>query len=89
MLKKLGITKEDLTSFEFGDDIPEAQERRLIDQIGEPVLLTHFPAGMKAFYMLRTDGDPRLTDSVIPFFHCLLLSSTAGSNFFLFIEFVK
>ncbi|VDP87068.1 unnamed protein product [Echinostoma caproni] len=64
MLNQSGITKEDLTPFEFGDDIPEAQERRLIDQIGVPVLLTHFPAGMKAFYMLRTEGDPRLTDSV-------------------------
>ncbi|THD24092.1 Asparaginyl tRNA synthetase cytoplasmic [Fasciola hepatica] len=64
MLNQLGITKDDLTPFEFGDDIPEAPERRLIDQIGEPVLLTHFPAGMKAFYMLRTEGDAKLTDSV-------------------------
>ncbi|CAL8068363.1 unnamed protein product [Calicophoron daubneyi] len=63
-LNNLGITKEDLTPFEFGDDIPEAPERRLIDIIGEPVLLTHFPAGMKAFYMEKTPEDRRLTNSV-------------------------
>ncbi|CAH8867165.1 unnamed protein product [Trichobilharzia szidati] len=63
-LNNLGITKEDLTPFQFGDDIPEAPERRLVDTIGEPVLLTNFPAGLKAFYMLRTEGDRRLTDSV-------------------------
>ncbi|KAH8856934.1 Asparagine--tRNA ligase isoform 1 [Schistosoma japonicum] len=63
-LNNLGITNEDLTPFQFGDDIPEAPERRLVDTIGEPVLLTNFPAGLKAFYMLRTKGDPRLTDSV-------------------------
>lgn len=63
-LKNLGITKEDLTPFEFGDDIPEAPERRLVDLIGTPILLTHFPAGMKAFYMRKTAKDRRLTDSV-------------------------
>ncbi|CAH8619743.1 unnamed protein product [Schistosoma bovis] len=63
-LNNLGITKEDLTPFQYGDDIPEAPERRLVDTIGEPVLLTNFPAGLKVFYMLRTKGDQRLTDSV-------------------------
>lgn len=63
-LNNLGITKEDLTPFQYGDDIPEAPERRLVDTIGEPVLLTNFPAGLKVFYMLRTKGDERLTDSV-------------------------
>ncbi|KAF7244057.1 hypothetical protein EG68_10483 [Paragonimus skrjabini miyazakii] len=64
LLNNLGITKEDLTPFEFGDDIPEAPERRLVDTIGEMVFLTHFPAGMKAFYMQKTAEDRRLTDSV-------------------------
>lgn len=63
-LRELEIFKEDGTPFEFGDDIPEAPERRLIDYLGEPVFLTHFPAGLKAFYMKKTEGDRRLTDSV-------------------------
>lgn len=36
----------------------------MIDMIGEPVLLTHFPASMKAFYMRRDPEDPTLTESV-------------------------
>ncbi|KAG5441578.1 Asparagine--tRNA ligase, cytoplasmic [Clonorchis sinensis] len=63
-LNNYGITKEDFSPFVFGDDIPEAPERRLVDAIGEMLFLTHFPAGMKAFYMQKTEGDPRLTDSV-------------------------
>ncbi|TGZ58530.1 hypothetical protein CRM22_009595 [Opisthorchis felineus] len=63
-LNNYGITKEDLSPFNFGDDIPEAPERRLVDAIGGMLFLTHFPAGMKAFYMQKTEGDPRLTDSV-------------------------
>ena len=63
-LNNLGITKEDLTPFQFGDAIPEAPERRLVDAIGEPVLLTNFPVELKEFYMLRTESDRSLTDSV-------------------------
>nr|WCZ58681.1 asparagine-tRNA ligase [Seculamonas ecuadoriensis] len=50
--------------FEFGDDIPALPERQMIDLIGEPVLMTHFPAEMKAFYMQRAPEDPTLTESV-------------------------
>ncbi|CAH8866961.1 unnamed protein product [Trichobilharzia szidati] len=63
-LNSLGIKKEDLTPFQFGDEITEAPERQLVDSIGEPVLVTHFPTALKVFYMLRTEGDRSLTDSV-------------------------
>ena len=32
--------------------------------IGEPVLMTHFPAVMKSFYMARCPDEPDLTESV-------------------------
>ena len=39
-------------------------ERRMTDQINEPILLCCFPAEIKSFYMPRCDDDPRLTESV-------------------------
>ncbi|VDP87019.1 unnamed protein product [Echinostoma caproni] len=64
ILNQWGITKDDLTPFSFGDPITEGVERRLVDRIGEPVLLTHFPVTFKVFYMQHSVEDPRVTDSV-------------------------
>ena len=49
--------------YEFGDDIPEAPERLMVDTIGEPIMLTRFPTSMKPFYMQRVAGDERFTES--------------------------
>ncbi|HMP28040.1 MAG TPA: hypothetical protein PKD85_00485, partial [Saprospiraceae bacterium] len=56
------IYKDDATKEHFGprDDIPEMQERQLIDQIGKIVFLTKFPAEFKSFYMARDPEDPSL-----------------------------
>ncbi|EFC45891.1 asparaginyl-tRNA synthetase [Naegleria gruberi] len=50
--------------FEFGDDITDAPERKMLEKIGEPVLMIKFPGDMKAFYMKRCEDEPTLTESV-------------------------
>lgn len=56
------IYKDAATKTHFGprDDIPEMQERALIDQIGKIILLTKFPAEFKSFYMARDPEDSSL-----------------------------
>ncbi|XP_042203973.1 asparagine--tRNA ligase, cytoplasmic-like isoform X1 [Homarus americanus] len=63
-LKEHNITKEDGSNYEYGEDIPEMPERKMTDQIGRPILLNRFPAGIKAFYMSRCEDDKSLTESV-------------------------
>ena len=66
-LKEHDIKKDDGTYYEFGnnlnalnfidlylgDDIPEAPERKMTDQIGKVIMLHRFPAEIKSFYMPR------------------------------------
>ena len=91
-LKEHDIKKDDGTYYEFGknliafnfihlnlgDDIPEAPERKMTDQIGKVIMLHRFPAEIKSFYMPRckvnysgwwewlifTEDDERVTESV-------------------------
>lgn len=68
-LKENNITKEGGDFYEFGEDIPEMPERKMTDQINEPIMLTKFPAGIKAFYMSRCKEDLNLTESVSKLSH--------------------
>lgn len=63
-LKEHNIRKDDGTFYEFGEDIPEAPERAMTDQINRPIFLTRFPAEIKSFYMKRCADDARVTESV-------------------------
>ncbi|KAL5004047.1 hypothetical protein ScPMuIL_017503 [Solemya velum] len=63
-LKQNNITKDDGSFYEFGDDIPEAPERKMTDKINQPILLCRFPAEIKSFYMQRCADDRRVTESV-------------------------
>ncbi|KAK0388962.1 hypothetical protein NLU13_2539 [Sarocladium strictum] len=63
-LREKGIKNTEGTDHVFGDDIAEAAERKMTDEIGRPILLTHFPVEIKAFYMQKEEADPRVTESV-------------------------
>ena len=63
-LKENNVTKDDGSFYEFGEDIPEAPERKMTDAMNEPIMLCRFPAGIKAFYMSRCPEDDNLTESV-------------------------
>ncbi|KAI8068677.1 hypothetical protein BC940DRAFT_298791 [Gongronella butleri] len=63
-LKENDIKKEDGSYYQYGEDIPEAPERAMTDKINRPILLTHFPAHIKAFYMQRCKENPEETESV-------------------------
>ncbi|KAJ2825062.1 asparagine--tRNA ligase [Coemansia erecta] len=58
-----GVKHDDGRDYVFGEDIPESPERAMTDAIGKPILLTHFPGPIKAFYMPATKEDPRVTES--------------------------
>ncbi|MFQ5979085.1 MAG: asparagine--tRNA ligase [Candidatus Heimdallarchaeota archaeon] len=63
LLQKEGISKQDGSYYEWGEDVPEEPERALVDRLGEPVFLTRFPKHMKAFYMPPAEDDPQVTYS--------------------------
>lgn len=68
-IKKLDEKGNEIGEFEFGDDIPELPERKMIEMIGEPTFLCRFPVHLKSFYMPKDPTDRRVTlsaDLLVP-----------------------
>lgn len=63
-LNDRGVPNEGGEPHKFGDDIAEAAERRMVDEINVPIFLIKFPAEIKSFYMKKDLEDPRATESV-------------------------
>ncbi len=58
MLKKTGV------EFQYGNDLGAADETIISQQYDRPVMVHHYPAACKAFYMKRDPERPDLTLSV-------------------------
>ncbi|KAK3074037.1 hypothetical protein LTR53_003876 [Teratosphaeriaceae sp. CCFEE 6253] len=63
-LNEHDILNEEGEQHAFGDDIAEAAERKMTDTIDLPIILTHFPAAIKSFYMQKAPEDRRCTESM-------------------------
>jgi asparaginyl-tRNA synthetase len=48
---------------EWGSDLGTAEERALTLESPQPLFVTRYPVGIKAFYMLRTPGDPKTVEA--------------------------
>ncbi|KAK0526507.1 asparagine--tRNA ligase [Tilletia horrida] len=63
-LNEHNILNEHGEQHKIGDDIAEAAERKMTDQLNVPIFLFGFPREIKAFYMKRIPGDEGFTESV-------------------------
>jgi len=54
----IAYLQERSVDISWGDDFGAEEETLLSDRYGQPVLLTHFPAAIKAFYMQPDPHDP-------------------------------
>ena len=69
LLREFDIKGESGKFLEYGEDLTEGPERMLVDKIGKPTFLTHFPIGMKPFYMKLNESNPEVmnaADLLIP-----------------------
>ncbi len=53
------ILKKNGVDFEYGDDFGAADETIISEQFDRPVIVHHYPAGVKAFYMKRDPETPQ------------------------------
>jgi asparaginyl-tRNA synthetase len=55
MLQRAGVERS------WGDDFGAEDETVLAEQFGKPLMVTHYPAEIKAFYMEPDPDDPELS----------------------------
>jgi len=55
----LEILKKDGIEIEWGKDLRTIEERQLMKHYNKPLIITHYPKEVKAFYMKETPGDPK------------------------------
>jgi asparaginyl-tRNA synthetase len=53
------ILRKNGVQFEWGNDLGGTDETIISEQFDRPVMVHHYPAGVKAFYMKREPTDPR------------------------------
>jgi asparaginyl-tRNA synthetase len=58
------ILKKNGVEFEWGNDLGGTDETLLAEQFDKPVMIHHYPAQVKAFYMKRDSNDPRYSLAV-------------------------
>lgn len=62
-LNEIGFLDPHGQQYGAQSDLNDKAEMQLLERHNCPIFVTHFPAGIKAFYMKRKDGDSTLTDS--------------------------
>ncbi|KAB5593450.1 Asparaginyl-tRNA synthetase [Ceratobasidium theobromae] len=71
-IKRKNDETGELVDHAIGDDIAEAAERQMTDQLNVPIFLYGFPKELKSFYMKKIPGDEAFTES------CDLLMPNVG-----------
>ncbi|QRW25378.1 asparaginyl-tRNA synthetase [Rhizoctonia solani] len=71
-IKRKDEETEEMVDHVIGDDIAEAAERQMTDQLNVPIFLYGFPKELKSFYMKKIPGDEAFTES------CDLLMPNVG-----------
>jgi asparaginyl-tRNA synthetase len=62
---KQGKVKFEEMDLHFGTDLGSEHERYLTEQVfNKPVILTNYPAAIKAFYMKRSEEDPETVEAM-------------------------
>ena len=66
ILNEIKVEKkgENKSEWMYGEDIPDYAEKLLVQHIGRPIFLTHFPRSLKSFYMKPCPDNKEETESV-------------------------